>query len=56
MLRMEKMRVREETIGTQMVLPSQSDKVMQENFFKFITPLSIIHSWICEKLLSEDSD
>ena len=47
MLRMEKMRVREETMGTQTVLPSQSEMVTQENSFRgaSITPFSIIHNW-----------
>ena len=47
MLRMEKMSVSEETMGTQTVLPSQSEMVTQENSFRgaSITPFSIIHSW-----------
>ena len=47
MLRIEKMSVREETIGTQTLFPSQSDMVMQENFFEgsSITPFNNIHNW-----------
>ena len=46
MLRMEKMTVSEETMGTQTLFPSQSVIVMHENSDRGAptTPFSIIHS------------